>query len=1084
MKILSVRFKNLNSLAGDWYIDFNHPAYIDSGIFAITGPTGAGKTTILDAICLALYGETPRLSSLSQTTNELMTRGTSECSAEVEFETLQGRYRVTWQQRRARKKADGQLQAPKHELVNADTGDVLASKLSDVTKQVDEITGMDFDRFTRSMLLAQGKFAAFLQSSPNERAPILEQITGTAIYSSISIAVFERCKTANELLHQLQAETAGIEILPPDQLDQLRSEFEDSEAEIADAKKQIEQLDSQITWLQSLRLRTEQIRHEEENQIKINNEILAFEPKRICLDRDALASQLDVEFSELCGYRRERETAHSEAKRIQEQIPLLENSRQQAQDQYDQLAGSLTEKRTKRDEQIPLLAEVRKLDSDLSQRRAFLRQAQSELEAEKVKWTSLSAKLVDQRSLLDGVKQQQASLDSYLNLHAADAILVEQFSGIESDICSWLSQANDLKQKKIEVDSDQKGLKSAEKEVQDETLQLAEKQRSLNQAEGALNQGQEALANILQGRLLREYEANRDHLLEQKRLRSIIQSLESHRAALKPGEACPLCGAIEHPYATGDFPQPDQLDLEIQGLEERIDEAKSQGEANLQLQNAAVAAQTEHRLSGLTLENSKSRVETLTEQIRNKAADVQATEEKLAKLRHGLLERLARYNFHDLPSDDAIELLDELKLRRDRWQEHHGQRQKSEPQIARIEADIERAQASLIDLQEGIRKRTEDLQDKEKNIEQLMELRRNLFGDMDPDTEWTRWQSEIDAIEKSAAAANEHVQNAITQWTKTNASLDVLLERIAAATRKLDEMEPAFKVEVQRIGFNGEEEFKSAKLLNETRQEWTRMRLDLDKRQHAIAESLMEKRAALQREADRKLTDTSIEGLLSMKSELDTSKETLLQRTGELQSCLKRNEENENRIAKNAQQITQQQRECDRWSQLNQLIGSADGKKYRNFVQSLTFDRLVHFANLQLSSMTDRYLLVPDKEASLNLNVIDNYQAGEIRTTKNLSGGESFIVSLALALGLSRLASHKVRVDSLFLDEGFGTLDEDALDVALDTLSSLHQEGKLIGVISHVPALKERISTKIQVSPQGSGRSALSGPGCSRRPST
>jgi exonuclease SbcC len=134
--------------------------------------------------------------------------------------------------------------------------------------------------------------------------------------------------------------------------------------------------------------------------------------------------------------------------------------------------------------------------------------------------------------------------------------------------------------------------------------------------------------------------------------------------------------------------------------------------------------------------------------------------------------------------------------------------------------------------------------------------------------------------------------------------------------------------------------------------------------------------------------------------------------------------------------------------------------------------------------MTDRYLLVPDKEASLNLNVIDNYQAGEIRTTKNLSGGESFIVSLALALGLSRLASHKVRVDSLFLDEGFGTLDEDALDVALDTLSSLHQEGKLIGVISHVPALKERISTKIQVSPQGSGRSALSGPGCSRRPST
>jgi exonuclease SbcC len=117
------------------------------------------------------------------------------------------------------------------------------------------------------------------------------------------------------------------------------------------------------------------------------------------------------------------------------------------------------------------------------------------------------------------------------------------------------------------------------------------------------------------------------------------------------------------------------------------------------------------------------------------------------------------------------------------------------------------------------------------------------------------------------------------------------------------------------------------------------------------------------------------------------------------------------------------------------------------------------------------------------LNVIDSYQANEVRTTKNLSGGETFIVSLALALGLSRLASQRVRVDSLFLDEGFGTLDEEALDVALDTLSSLQQEGKLIGVISHVPALKERISTKIQVSPKGAGRSVLMGPGCSRRPS-
>ena len=162
------------------------------------------------------------------------------------------------------------------------------------------------------------------------------------------------------------------------------------------------------------------------------------------------------------------------------------------------------------------------------------------------------------------------------------------------------------------------------------------------------------------------------------------------------------------------------------------------------------------------------------------------------------------------------------------------------------------------------------------------------------------------------------------------------------------------------------------------------------------------------------------------------------------------------------------------------MIGSTDGKKYRNFAQGLTFEMMIGHANRQLQKMTDRYLLARDDSQPLELNVVDNYQAGEIRSTKNLSGRESFIVSLSLALGLSHMASKNVRVDSLFLDEGFGTLDEEALDTALETLAGLQQDGKLIGVISHVPALKERISTQIQVTPQTGGRSQISGPGCGR----
>jgi exonuclease SbcC len=189
MKILDIRFKNLNSLTGEWHIDFTHPDYSSDGIFAIIGPTGSGKTTILDAICLGLYGRTPRLEKVTKSTNEIMSRQAGECYAEVTFETQKGRYRCHWSQRRARKKPDGELQPARHEIADVHSDKVLESKITHVDELVEKVTGMDFDRFTRSMLLAQGGFAAFLQAPPDKRAPILEQITGTEIYSYIFAAI-------------------------------------------------------------------------------------------------------------------------------------------------------------------------------------------------------------------------------------------------------------------------------------------------------------------------------------------------------------------------------------------------------------------------------------------------------------------------------------------------------------------------------------------------------------------------------------------------------------------------------------------------------------------------------------------------------------------------------------------------------------------------------------------------------------------------------------------------------------------------------------------------------------------------------
>ena len=170
-----------------------------------------------------------------------------------------------------------------------------------------------------------------------------------------------------------------------------------------------------------------------------------------------------------------------------------------------------------------------------------------------------------------------------------------------------------------------------------------------------------------------------------------------------------------------------------------------------------------------------------------------------------------------------------------------------------------------------------------------------------------------------------------------------------------------------------------------------------------------------------------------------------------------------------------QQKVMELWNRLYDLIGVKD--KFQRFAQGITLEHLLVLANLELKKLSGRYQLLRSQDEELGIDVADKDQGDEIRSCKTLSGGERFLVSLALALGLSQMAGEKIRVDSLFLDEGFGTLDAETLETALDALNNLRSRGKLVGIISHVAAFPEKIPCIIEVNKTGGGRSTRRGPG-------
>ncbi|TKB50602.1 hypothetical protein FCL40_05480 [Ferrimonas sediminicola] len=1209
MKILSLRFKNLNSLKGEWKVDFTAEPFAGNGLFAITGPTGAGKTTLLDAICLALYHQTPRL-SVSPTQNELMTRGTGESLAEVEFEVKGQGYRAFWSQRRARLAADGKLQPPVVELVRIDDGTILAEKIKDKLELVAQLTGLDFGRFTKSMLLSQGQFAAFLNASANERAELLEELTGTEIYGRISRQVFDNHRQAKTRLETLNAKAEGVDLMSDEQRDTLQGKRGADRLQEQALQARLSELKSLQGWLQKEAELVQGIDAAKERCTLAEQESERQQEQLARLTRSEPAERLRPRLIEV-------QEAEQQLGRCRSQLAELVEAKQQCQQRQQQAEQQLAEAGAERDkaqqaraEGEALFSQVIPLDTQLQQLIQGLSSAEQAKSVRAEAWEQAKAQLKQRETDLKLAQQQLAKAQSYLEQHASHGQLGQRLSGWQSRLEQLTRLEQGTARLAPELDQGNQRLAALQQAREPVTAELQQAEADLTAAATALAQAESTLAEqgeqpleVIKTKLAgldagqegrsqlkalserySELKAQRDEraqladklaqelkrigseltdkrqqfrtehqqlrdvekLLEQERK---IHSLEAERAKLVAGEACPLCGSTDHPAVTAyQGIVVSDTEKRLAALQQRVESLKEQG---TRLAEQQKLAQEQSQVKAKELEELGQKLERVTAQWSEQclalkiadSADIGDSERlntylETCKTRKAKLERkLAELDQGSRACQQAREALSKVR-------DHHHQLQLSGSQLAAEEESVRQALSAARQRADEIARDrdalmaalTPELAELGLTLPEAGEAHAWLARLREQVQQWELAQQtlarhsqvEVQLKEQRQSAAERETQTALeyqgaqSAWSELKEQCDSLNARRQAlfgdgtVEQERARLESALaeasdRMEAARHG-RGEAERQAAALegqlaqLEESKRElterWSRASKLL---QNEMAHSIFASQTQLEQAL---LSDEEKQALIRLKGELERrlagaqalvtqavdalalhrgsrpkalgEEATLESLNAEVEAtndairelitamaAIKAQLDGDNQRRAGLQglleEIEQARSQYDDWAYLSGLIGSREGDKFRKFAQGLTLDHLVHLANRQLGRLHGRYQLQRRAGEELALQIVDTWQGEAVRDTRTLSGGESFLVSLALALALSDLVSHKTSIDSLFLDEGFGTLDGETLDTALDALDTLNASGKMIGVISHVEAMKERIPVQLKV---------------------
>lgn len=1063
MKILRIQGENIASLPV-FDVDFRVDPLRSAGLFAIVGPTGSGKSTILDAMCLALYQKAPRLDGISgqdarisgafgeipqDNIRNLLRRGSSAGWASCTFQACDGRvYTGRWGYRLPKRK--GAALQEELTLQREEDGQLLVTgnnRKGEYGELVAGLVGLSWGQFTRTVLLAQGRFAEFLKASDGDRARLLEALTGTEVFASISRVVYRRHREEEATVREIELRRRALAIPSIEEIARLNEEWHEAERSLEPQRSRRDALARKVNLAQRYEDLWKRSRELQERLAKVRARVALVAGNR---------SHAEKSLQDLESLLLETEPSLAQAERLDEALGHHEREVRAARDDLGRVEGQLRERADLHDAAHRNLLE---LEAELS-RLAEFRRSRARLEPVAADWPRLRGWLERLGRLEKEVEELSRTLEK----------LADQSAEWEDSLVESGRRIDELRVSLGGRDS--KGLEESLLEArQDGDRQVRSRERNLlsTELQGISRRLDDegmrrSRIDDQAGKALAVLEACRE-LVDQARAR-VGKDVEAMRSRLRPGTPCPVCGSESHPLQ-GSAPGPlqDLLAQQESILAERLDEwtrlRTEQGvilerlahlgersaelavrlEAYADLRNEPVVSDEE---GTIRVEQSRVRIQELEDALKRarrlddlsaRQAEVRAKQEGLKREMAGILRR----------SEQDREEIALLQGHLDRGFDGATWRERRE---AAGEMYLDRLDAQISEWA--------DATERWRKLDGTLDSERSRVSEL---------QVSVDLLATDLERCRKRESEAGRIWEDVRRERSLLLdgrpvsEERARRTRELDSarkavLEAGSEHDVLNRELSAEE--REAGVISE---EMTSILRDLSLDLHLLADSegsLAPWFDSWHREWEQ--ATSTLESLL-------TSKASLAERLSRVNEMLDLDAQLQDSLARSVDLR-------DAWARLASEVGAADGKKFCVIAQRFTLQHLLELADRELSVLAPRYSLRRLGEG-MSIGVLDRHSWEEIRPVHTLSGGETFLVSLALALGLSRLSGSAVEVATLFIDEGFGTLDSRTLRQVMDALSHLQSQGRQVGLVTHVEELKELVPVRLEVSVVAPGASIV-----------